>query len=376
MKFLKILSAFAVLLMLSSCGEGVQVTTESLDTCQHVYTERVIAPTCEEDGFTVYTCECGHKYTDNKVPKTGTHTWEQRTVLPSLKTEVFGIDAVNYDATVCSGCGKTIYHVANLVNLTFDEAATDEPSENYNIAMGLLETEAEELGLTGEEAAARIENWKQMLNLIDSQKYLTCWENGSGIRGAYLENGALIGHWQFFVHDDMALFSDTPAYDTFTITFDITVNGEPSRWTANHGYAPVFGVCGGKATGGGATSMWRSPWRLEIARYPDSQGRYELFTSYATGAADVWTFVSTGTSIELGKAYTFRIDVDRTQWNTAEEKPYYTLSYKEIGEDSYIRLGDYVYYPSSQTSAFKIFDPGCAVGNVFDNFKIFIELEE
>ncbi len=384
MKFLRfwsiVLLSVAVLLILSSCGGDGKTTTEPIDTCDHVYTERVIAPTCTEDGFTVHTCsECGDRYTDNKVQKTGTHTWEFRTVLPSIQTDVFGLDAVSFDARVCSGCGKATYYTANLINLTFDDAVSIPedyvPSENYNTAIAMLAEQAEELELTGDEAAARIKNWEQMLKYIDSQKHLTCWETGSGIRGAYLENDALIGYWQFFVHDDLALFSDTPALDTFTMTFDLTINGDPSRWTQNHGYASVFGACGGAATGGGAKSMWRSPWRLELSRTPNSMGEYEFFASYATGAADEWTFVSTGAYLALGVPYTFRIEVDRTQWETGE-KPYYTLSYKRVGDDSYINLGKYTFYPSAEISGFKFFDPGCAVGNVFDNFKVFVELDE
>ncbi len=386
MKFLKLwgvcLLALAALLTLSSCGgETKTTTTEPADGCDHVFTDRVVEPTCVDDGFTVHTCDlCGYKFTDNKIAKTGKHVWERRTVLPSVKTDVYGIDAMNYDAEICSGCGKATYYTANLINLTFDDASPIPedyvPSENYEIAMEMLAAEAAELKLTGDEASARIKNWVQMLKLIDSQKHLTCWETGSGIRGAYIENEALIGYWQFFIHDDLALFSDAPKIDTFTLTFDLTINGEPSRWTENHGYAPIFGVCGGAATGGGAKSMWRSPCRLELTRYPNSSGEYELIASYATGAADNWTFVPTGAYLELGKAYTFKMEVDRTKWPAGENKPYYTLSYKEVGAEYFIELGDYTYYPSNEISGFKIFDPGCAVGNVFDNFKVFVQLEE
>ncbi len=381
MKILKYLGMLALvlaaLLALSACGDTPAETTG--DGHEHVYTDRIVEPTCTEDGFTVHTCECGYKFTDTKVPKTGRHTWERRAVLPSPKTDVYGIDAMNFDARICSGCGKATYYTANLIDLTFDgDPILPEgyvPSENYNTALTLFAESIETLGLTGEEAEARMANWEKMLQFIDSQKHLTCWENGSGIRGAYLENDALIGYWQFFVHDDLALFSDAPALDTFSMTFDLTVNGNPSRWTENHGYATIFGACGGAATGGGAKSMWRSPWRIEISRKPNSRGEYELFASYASGAADNWTFVSTGTYIELGKAYTFRIDVDRTSWE-AEEQPHFNLSYKEVGASDYIDLGEYTFYPCSEIGGYKIFDPGCSVGNVFDNFKVFVELED
>ena len=38
---------------------------------QHTYTETVTEPTCEQDGYTTYTCSCGYSYTDNVVPALG-----------------------------------------------------------------------------------------------------------------------------------------------------------------------------------------------------------------------------------------------------------------------------------------------------------------
>lgn len=43
---------------------------------EHVYKEKVTAPTCTEDGFTTYTCKCGDSYRDNYVNSTG-HEWSQ-----------------------------------------------------------------------------------------------------------------------------------------------------------------------------------------------------------------------------------------------------------------------------------------------------------
>ena len=37
----------------------------------HIYTNKTIAPTCTEQGYTSYTCTCGHSYQDNFVPATG-----------------------------------------------------------------------------------------------------------------------------------------------------------------------------------------------------------------------------------------------------------------------------------------------------------------
>ena len=48
----------------SRCGD-------SYSGHQHTYTETVTEPTCEQDGYTTYTCSCGYSYTDNVVPALG-----------------------------------------------------------------------------------------------------------------------------------------------------------------------------------------------------------------------------------------------------------------------------------------------------------------
>ena len=45
---------------------------------EHSYTEVVTAPTCTENGYTTYTCECGDTYQDNMTEATG-HAFENGT---------------------------------------------------------------------------------------------------------------------------------------------------------------------------------------------------------------------------------------------------------------------------------------------------------
>ena len=47
---------------------------------QHKYSERVVDPTCEEKGYTEFTCECGETYKDNFVEAKG-HNFGEWTVL-------------------------------------------------------------------------------------------------------------------------------------------------------------------------------------------------------------------------------------------------------------------------------------------------------
>lgn len=36
---------------------------------EHNYVESIVSPTCQEDGYTLYACECGESYKDNPVAK-------------------------------------------------------------------------------------------------------------------------------------------------------------------------------------------------------------------------------------------------------------------------------------------------------------------
>ena len=45
---------------------------------EHNYIQTVTAPTCTEQGFTTYTCECGESYVDYQTPATG-HSWKDAT---------------------------------------------------------------------------------------------------------------------------------------------------------------------------------------------------------------------------------------------------------------------------------------------------------
>lgn len=60
----------------------------------HSYSETVVAPTCEEDGYTLHTCLCGDSYKDNYVSKLG-HKYKYS--YDNAKAEI---------SEVCEKCGK------------------------------------------------------------------------------------------------------------------------------------------------------------------------------------------------------------------------------------------------------------------------------
>ncbi len=72
------------------------------------YETEVIAPTCDEEGYTVFTCECGHTYNGNVVDATG-HNYNQV--------------VSNYDGTHTLVCEYNRKHIVT-VDCEYDEEVT------------------------------------------------------------------------------------------------------------------------------------------------------------------------------------------------------------------------------------------------------------
>lgn len=86
---------------------------------EHSYTAHVMAPTCEMNGYTTYTCSCGHAYTGDETAPTG-HTFETETIPPTA-------DAQGYDLHICTKCGLDYVD-----NITDKLPADDGGNENDN----------------------------------------------------------------------------------------------------------------------------------------------------------------------------------------------------------------------------------------------------
>ncbi len=81
----------------------VLVLSVALVGChEHQYTERVVVPTCEEGGYTVYTCECGETYQDDFVEPLG-HT----EVVDSAVDATCTSDGLT-EGKHCSVCNKVL----------------------------------------------------------------------------------------------------------------------------------------------------------------------------------------------------------------------------------------------------------------------------
>ena len=60
-----------VVVYCSVCNEEINRETVVIDATGHNYTAVTTAPTCTEQGYTTYTCDCGETYVDNYVNATG-----------------------------------------------------------------------------------------------------------------------------------------------------------------------------------------------------------------------------------------------------------------------------------------------------------------
>ncbi len=71
------------------CGDKVIEKIPPLNHT-HEYTKEIVDPTCEEQGYTIYTCDCGDSYKDSFVEKLD-HTYEKEIVNPTCKKEGYTI---------------------------------------------------------------------------------------------------------------------------------------------------------------------------------------------------------------------------------------------------------------------------------------------
>ena len=76
-------------------------STTSSNAHQHNYSEKVVAPTCTETGYTIHICSCGEQYTDNAVSALG-HEWGNWTIVQEATSVSNGVRQ-----RVCSRCGQT-----------------------------------------------------------------------------------------------------------------------------------------------------------------------------------------------------------------------------------------------------------------------------
>lgn len=99
---------------------NTETSNDKEDTPQHThkYSDKVVAPTCENGGYTVHTCDCGHSYSDKETKATG-HSYTEKVVAPTTS-------AKGYTLHTCSKCG-TSYKDSYV-----DKLPTEKPAQPSN----------------------------------------------------------------------------------------------------------------------------------------------------------------------------------------------------------------------------------------------------
>jgi len=106
-----------LLLTCTVCGDTKLQAIPSLNHVHHYQDKTVVEPTCTENGYTTYTCSCGHYRTENVVVAKG-HTWEPASCLMAKHCTVCGMTegtalghswkaATCTSAKICTVCAAT-----------------------------------------------------------------------------------------------------------------------------------------------------------------------------------------------------------------------------------------------------------------------------
>ncbi len=82
------------------CG-SYDVNVEIPDGHEHSYSEQIVAPTCTEGGYTLFTCECSHSYKDAPTPPAG-HKYNAEIVPSTCQVKGYTL----FTCSVCSASYK------------------------------------------------------------------------------------------------------------------------------------------------------------------------------------------------------------------------------------------------------------------------------
>ncbi len=122
---------------LASCEKIEQIFNKH----EHTYTRVVTPPTCEEQGYTTHTCECGDSYVDGYVPVSHElviHDAKEPTCTEVGYAEYF----------TCRKCSYTTYEAIPVLGHNYEEKVTRFPTTLHT---GILSTICSECGDTHDE---------------------------------------------------------------------------------------------------------------------------------------------------------------------------------------------------------------------------------
>ena len=132
-----------------NCQLSEQEKTDKLpESHVHRYTSETVAPTCTAEGYTVYTCLCGHSYTDNILSPL-THSYTAKVVKPTC-------EAQGYTVHTCT-CGAV-----------YTDTVTSAAGHKWSSWKTVKEATESEEGLQERACSVCAEKEQQILEIIDT----------------------------------------------------------------------------------------------------------------------------------------------------------------------------------------------------------------
>lgn len=379
----------------SLCGDSY---TEAIEMKKHAYNSKAVTVTCTTEGYVEYVCaDCGHTYQDYRVPPTGhtyseivteptcakggyttytctacAHTYVGNETAKDASSHVYGYvvrelsadeaaknpDAIGVASEACTVCGaasSTGEKQAVLVYLDFNgdiDLASYEGSDAYRAALKSMTDDAQ----------------KKAVAMFDAQKNLDLRKTGYGI--SLTEDGrvAITGERVQF-NTTLQLGAIVCPYTRYTISFDIEINAAPDPEGTNEKDLPEFFALHNDISYGNNRPIMLVLSRTDIdPNEEDSVHTYELYAKSMNGGYTKM-FESTGYSITLGRAYSFKLEVA----HSSDSDDTFTVYVKADGEVQYTKLGTYSFYPDTKTPYvtgiwFDYFKG--SQGNVIDNLVV------
>lgn len=334
-----------------ACGVIFQLVGSDEVNCPHLFQETKYdqMASLTEHNVKRICRTCGEILSEEK----GEHIYKTVTTAPTALQLKACPGALEVISDKCIVCDHVKSATAILADLTFDG--------ELQIPIGEYEGSANYQTLI---ASDPIESYKRTIAYFDQDPAFTCWSSPSISTQANLADGKLVMTAKpFHVRDDLNLSSANSVYDNATIIFDLTVNKDPATYT-NDTTCSIFSTHDENLYNNCPIVLALG---LEDLNSEDDVSTYGLYI-YSKQNGKVIVEANTGVAIELGKEYTYKIEIDR-------DAAQFTLSYKLATAETYQRVGTYTYVPSKNISVVRFANSSGGTGNTFDNYRVTVKLK-
>ena len=337
-----------VLVAVMACGVIFQLIDSDGMNCPHLFQMTKydqVASVTEHNAKRI--CRtCGEVLSEKK----GEHVYQTSTSAPTDAQLVGCPSALEVISDKCIVCDHVKSATAILADLTFDG--------DLRIPIGEYEGSANYQTLLTLDPSV---SYKHVAAYFDQDPAFTCWS--TSLEAKLADGKLVVAEKQFCVQDDLNLFGVGSIYQNASITFDLTVNYDPALNTSANEFA-IFQIVDQNLYNNRPVVLALGEEDVDDT---DDVKTYELFF-YSRKGGKVAVEAKTGVTVELGKEYTYKIDIDA-------DSEQITLWYKLTGTERFQKVGTYTYVPSNNITVVKFANHEMSYGNTFDNYRVTVNLK-